>query len=122
MLCSRLRANAIEAVLQGDNALWRGCHGDRRSEEIWVGEHQLDEARRLLNATAHAAQCHLRECSGAATPPAVRDDTANHTDDSPTDGIQSDYADQQECEDHEGGAALTGALSPCDRDFGNAHK
>jgi len=52
--------------------------------------------------------------------PTVQDETANHSDDPPADGIQRDHADQQECEHHEGRAALTGAVSPCDDDCGNA--
>jgi hypothetical protein len=52
--------------------------------------------------------------------PTVQDETANHSDDSPADGIQSDYADQQECEHHERGATLTLAVSPCDDNSGNA--
>jgi hypothetical protein len=52
--------------------------------------------------------------------PTVRDETANNSDDSPADGIQGDHADQQECEHHQGGAALTVAVSPCDHNSGNA--
>jgi len=52
--------------------------------------------------------------------PTVQDEAANHSDDSPADGIQSDYADQQECEYHEWGATLTVAVSPCDDNSGNA--
>jgi hypothetical protein len=52
--------------------------------------------------------------------PTVQDETANDGDDSPADGIQADHAEQQECEHHQGGTALTVALSPCDRHSGNA--
>jgi hypothetical protein len=52
--------------------------------------------------------------------PTVQDETANNSDDSPADGIQGDHADQQECEHHEGCAALPVAVSPCDRNSGNA--
>jgi hypothetical protein len=51
--------------------------------------------------------------------PTVRDETANNSDDSPAGGIQGDHADQQECEHHQGGAALTGAVSTCDHNSGN---
>ena len=50
----------------------------------------------------------------------VQDETANNSDDSPADGIQGDHPDQQECEHHQGGAALTVALSLCDHNSGNA--
>ena len=52
--------------------------------------------------------------------PTVHDETANNSDDSAADGIQGDHADQQECEHHQGSAALTVALSPCDHHSGNA--
>jgi hypothetical protein len=61
----------------------------------------------------------LRECSGTTPEPSVQDETANNSDDSPADGIQADHADQQESDHHEGGAALTVAVSPCDDDSGN---
>jgi hypothetical protein len=48
-------------------------------------------------------------------------ETANNSDDSPADGIQSDHADQQQCEHHEGCAALAVAVSPCDHNPGNAY-
>jgi hypothetical protein len=53
--------------------------------------------------------------------PTVQDETATNSDDSPADGIQSDHADQQECEHHEGCAALAVAVSPCDHNPGNAY-
>ena len=43
--------------------------------------------------------------------PTVQDATADNCDDSPADGIQHHHADQQECEHHEGGAALPVAVS-----------
>jgi hypothetical protein len=52
--------------------------------------------------------------------PAIRDEAANNSDHSPADGIQGDHADQQECQDHQGCAALPGALSPCDHNCRNA--
>jgi hypothetical protein len=52
--------------------------------------------------------------------PTVEDQAANKSDDSPADGIQGDHADQQECEHDQGCAALPVAVSPCDRDSGNA--
>ena len=52
--------------------------------------------------------------------PTVQDQTANNSDDSPADRIQGDHADQQECEHHQGSAALTVAVSPCDHNSGNA--
>ena len=51
--------------------------------------------------------------------PTVQDETAKNSDDSPADGIQGDHADQQECEHHQGGAALTVAVSPCDHNSDN---
>ena len=62
----------------------------------------------------------LRERSGVTPEPTVQDATADDSDDSSADGIQRDHADQQECEHHQGGAALTGAVSPCDHNFRNA--
>jgi hypothetical protein len=50
----------------------------------------------------------------------VQDEAANNSDDTPADGIQGDQADQQECEHHQGRAALPVAVSPCDRNSGNA--
>ena len=47
-------------------------------------------------------------------------ETANDSDDSPADGIQGDHADQQECQHHQGCAALPGALDSCDHDCGSA--
>ena len=52
--------------------------------------------------------------------PTVQDETANNSDDSPADGIQGDHAAQPECEDHQRGAALTVAVSPCDRNSDSA--
>ena len=54
------------------------------------------------------------------TPEPTVQDEAKTRDDSPADGIQCDYADQQECEHHDGCAALPVAVSPCDRSSGNA--
>ena len=50
----------------------------------------------------------------------VQDEASNTSDDSPADDIQSDHADQQEYEHHQGCAALPVAVSPCDRNSGNA--
>ena len=52
--------------------------------------------------------------------PAVRDETADESDDSPADGVQGDYAGQQKREDHQRCAALPVAVSPRDRNCGNA--
>ena len=54
------------------------------------------------------------------TPHPAAQDEAKKSDDAPADGIQGDYADQQECEHHQGCAALPGAVSPCKRNFDNA--
>ena len=62
----------------------------------------------------------LRERSGTAPEPTVQDEAANNSDDSPSDDIQGNHADQHECEHDQGCAALPVAVSPCDRDFGNA--
>jgi hypothetical protein len=52
--------------------------------------------------------------------PALRDETANNSDDSAADGIQGDHADQQECQHHQGCAALPVAVNPSDHHFGTA--
>ncbi len=52
--------------------------------------------------------------------PTVQDEAANNNHDSPADGIQGDHGDQQECEHHQGCAALPSAASPCDRNCGDA--
>jgi hypothetical protein len=52
--------------------------------------------------------------------PTIRDETANNGDGSPADGIQDDHADQQECQHHQGCAALTVAVKPSDNHFGTA--
>ncbi len=52
--------------------------------------------------------------------PTVQGETANNSDDSPADGIQGDHADQQECQHHQGCAALPGAVNPSDHKFGTA--
>jgi len=54
--------------------------------------------------------------------PIVQDETTNERDDSAADGVQGDHADQQECEHHQGCAALPVAVSACDHDLGNADK
>jgi hypothetical protein len=56
MLCSRLRANGIEAYYRGLSPFGWGAIGTADLNpalpaEIMVGEHQLDQARRLLDAT-----------------------------------------------------------------------
>ena len=71
-----------------------------------------------LTGRHHPARMTLS--SGMTPEPTVQDETANNSDDSPADGIQGDHADQQECEHHQGGAALTVAVSPCDHNSGNA--
>jgi hypothetical protein len=50
----------------------------------------------------------------------VQDETANKSDDSASDGVQGDYAGQQECEHHQGCAALPVAVSARDHNPGNA--
>jgi hypothetical protein len=52
--------------------------------------------------------------------PTVLDETANKSDDSAAHGVQGDHADQQECDHHQGCAALPVAVSACDHDPGNA--
>ena len=52
--------------------------------------------------------------------PTVRDETANNTDDALADGIEGDHADQQECQHHQGCAALPVAVNPSDHNFGTA--
>jgi hypothetical protein len=52
--------------------------------------------------------------------PTVQDETANQSDDSPADGIQGDHAGQQECQHHQGCAALPVAVDPSDHNFGTA--
>jgi hypothetical protein len=62
----------------------------------------------------------LRERSGRTPWPTVHDQTADDSDDSPTDGIQGDHADQQECEHHQRCAALPVAVGPCVHNCGNS--
>jgi len=50
----------------------------------------------------------------------MREEPANNSDDAPADGIQGDHAEQQERQHNQRGAALSGAVSPCDRHFGSA--
>ena len=50
----------------------------------------------------------------------VQDETANKSDDSASDGVQRDHAGQQQCQHHEGCAALPVAVGPCDHNCGNA--
>ena len=52
--------------------------------------------------------------------PTVQDETPNNGQDSPADGIERDHTDQQECEHHQGRAALTCAVSPRDHNSGHA--
>ena len=52
--------------------------------------------------------------------PTVQDETANKSGDSAADGVQGDHGDQQECEHHQGCAALPVAVSPRDRHCGDA--
>ena len=51
--------------------------------------------------------------------PTVQDQTTTKRDDSPSDAVQRDHADQEESENHQRGAALTSAVSPCDHNCGN---
>ena len=46
--------------------------------------------------------------------PTIRDEMANNSDDSPADGIEDDHADQQECQHHQGCAALPVVVNPSD--------
>ncbi len=59
-----------------------------------------------------------RQRSGMTPEPTVQDETTNKSDDSAANGVQSDHADQQECEHHQGCAALPVAVSACDRKLG----
>jgi len=52
--------------------------------------------------------------------PTVQDQTANKSDDSAADGIQSDHADQHECEHHQGCPAFPVAVGPCVHHCGDA--
>jgi len=58
--------------------------------------------------------------SGMAPGPTIRDETANNSDDAPANGIEGDHADQQECQHHQGCAALPVAVNPSDHNFGTA--
>jgi hypothetical protein len=51
--------------------------------------------------------------------PIVLAETTNKSDDSAADGVQGDDADQQECEQHHGCAALPVAVSADDHNLGN---
>ena len=50
----------------------------------------------------------------------VLDETANQSEDSAADGVHGHHADQQECDYHQGRAALPVAVSACDHKPGNA--
>ena len=52
--------------------------------------------------------------------PTIRDETANDSDGSPADGIQGDHPDQQECQHHQGCAALPVAVKPSDHHVATA--
>jgi len=54
------------------------------------------------------------------TPEPAVQETTDESGDSAADGIQGDHADQQECEHHQGCAALAVAVSACDHDLGTA--
>jgi hypothetical protein len=54
------------------------------------------------------------------TPEPTVQDEAENSDDSPADGIEGDYAGQQECQHHQGCAALPVAVCPCGPNYGNA--
>ena len=71
-------------------------------------------------ASCQPRDARLRQRSGMTPEPTVQDETADNSDDSPADGIQRNHADQQECEHHEGCAALPVAVSPCDHNSRNA--
>jgi hypothetical protein len=70
--------------------------------------------------TSRRQVARLCQRSGITPGPTVQDETADNSDDSPADGTERDHADQQECEHHEGCAALPVAVSPCDHDSRNA--
>ncbi len=59
------------------------------------------------------------ECSRTTPEPTLQDETANNSDDSASDGVQRDHADQQKREHDEGCAALPVAVSACDDHLGN---
>jgi hypothetical protein len=86
----------------------------------WTSVLSLERSRGETQLCSWRENPRLRQCSGMAPEPTVQDETADNSDDSPADGIQGDHADQQECEHHQGGAALTVAVSPCDHNSGNA--
>jgi hypothetical protein len=52
--------------------------------------------------------------------PTGQDKTAYKSDNSAADGVQGDHADQQECEHHQGCAALPVAVSACVHNRGDA--
>jgi hypothetical protein len=52
--------------------------------------------------------------------PAVQNETANDSDDSPADSIEGDQGGQHECQDDERCATLTVAVSTCDHHLGDA--
>jgi hypothetical protein len=52
--------------------------------------------------------------------PTVQDETANKSDESAAEGVQGDHAGQQECEHHQGRAALPVAVNACDHNPGDA--
>jgi hypothetical protein len=77
------------------------------------------QAARTTTSLATAPDRPTRRLS--QTPePTIRDETANNSDDAPADGIEGDHADQQECQHHQGCAALPVAVGPCVHNSGNA--
>src|SRR5262245_11100135 len=95
-----------------------GRHLRGRQPSHCIGRHHAPglEAAQSPKAT-DGCDARGRERSGMTPEPTVQDDATN-SDDSPADGIQGDDADQQQCEHHQGCAALTVAVSSCERDLG----
>jgi hypothetical protein len=50
----------------------------------------------------------------------VQDETADKSDDSASDGVEGDHADQEQCQHHQGCAAFPVAVSPYNHNFGSA--
>jgi hypothetical protein len=63
--------------------------------------------------TDQAVTSHRSNHEGELREPTALGEAANQSDDSATDGIQGDHADQQECEHHQGRASLPVTMSAC---------
>jgi hypothetical protein len=86
----------------------------------WFSARRAGAGTALIRDQIEKQTTRLRERSGMTPGPTVQDETANQSDDSAAGGVQGHHADQQECEHHQGCAALPIAVGACDHNPGNA--